>query len=98
MKSALRSKLWFPRPSMSMPIAFMTSIVGMSWKNAEIGGVAPTESPAAISMTFGFPSWVESADSASYLSNHALRNAAPPMAKLGPSVSDVSASGISWPW
>ena len=50
-KSAPRSKLWLPRPSMSMPIMFMISIVGLSSKNAEIGGVAPTESPAAISIT-----------------------------------------------
>jgi hypothetical protein len=31
---------------------FMTSIVGLSPKKLEIGGVAPTESPAASSMTF----------------------------------------------
>ena len=31
-----------------MPIMFISSIVGVSPKNAEIGGVAPTESPAAI--------------------------------------------------
>ena len=36
---------------MSIPIMFMISIVGLSSKNAEIGGVAPTESPAAISIT-----------------------------------------------
>ena len=36
---------------MSMPIMFMISIVGLSPKNVEIGGVAPTESPAAISIT-----------------------------------------------
>ncbi len=46
-----RSKLWLPRPSMSMPIMFMNSIVGVSPKKFEIGGVAPTESPAAIVMT-----------------------------------------------
>jgi hypothetical protein len=33
---------------------FMTSIVGLSPKNDEIGGVAPTESPAAmVSEPFG---------------------------------------------
>ena len=31
-----------------MPIMFMTSIVGGSPKKVEIGGVAPTESPAAM--------------------------------------------------
>ena len=41
------SKLWFPSPSAEKPIRFMSSIVGVSPKNAEIGGVAPTESPAA---------------------------------------------------
>ncbi len=43
-----RSKLWFPSPSRPIPIMFMTSIVGLSPKKDEIGGVAPTESPAAI--------------------------------------------------
>ena len=45
------SKLWLPSPSSWIPIMFMISIVGRSSKNAEIGGVAPTESPAAISIT-----------------------------------------------
>src|SRR5690242_12186619 len=42
-----RSKLWLPRPSAPKPMAFIISIVGVSPKNEEIGGVAPTESPAA---------------------------------------------------
>src|SRR4029453_15850024 len=41
------SKLWLPRPSAEKPIRFMISIVGVSPKKAEIGGVAPTGSPAA---------------------------------------------------
>ena len=57
------SKLWLPRPSMSMPIMFMSSIVGLSPKKFEIGGVAPTESPAAISITPA--SWSVSAASPS---------------------------------
>ena len=44
---ALLSKLWFPRPSAEKPIRFMSSIVGLSSKKLEIGGVAPIESPAA---------------------------------------------------
>ena len=35
-------------PSIWKPMRFMNSMAGMSPKNAEIGGVAPTESPAAI--------------------------------------------------
>jgi hypothetical protein len=101
MKSALRSKLWFPRPSMSMPIMFMTSIVGRSSKNAEIGGVAPTESPADISIT---PACLSlNAASASYVSKYFLRYAAPPIGNAAFTPGDarlsaVSVSGISWPW
>jgi hypothetical protein len=92
-----RSKLWFPRPSRPIPIMFMTSIVGVSPKKAEIGGVAPTESPAAIVSD-------PCGASARYQSNHGFRNAEPPMLKLGLTappplrLSAVSASGISWPW
>jgi hypothetical protein len=86
-----RSKLWFPRPSSPIPILFISSIVGLSPKKLEIGGVAPTESPAAIvSEPFGA--------SPRYQSNHGFRNAEPPIAKVGPKVSAASASGISWPW
>ncbi len=53
--AAPRSKLWFPRPSMSIPIRFMVSIAGVSPNAFEIGGVAPTESPAAISITLPAP-------------------------------------------
>src|SRR6266516_6192966 len=42
-----RSKLWLPRPSKVKPIAFISSMVGVSPKKEEIGGVAPTESPPA---------------------------------------------------
>jgi hypothetical protein len=38
------SKLWLPMPSAEKPMWFMSSIVGVSPKNAEIGGVAPIES------------------------------------------------------
>jgi hypothetical protein len=41
-----RSKLWLPRPSKVKPILFMSSMVGLSPKAAEMGGVAPTASPA----------------------------------------------------
>ena len=44
---ALLSKLWLPRPSAEKPIKFMSSMVGLSSKKLEIGGVAPIESPAA---------------------------------------------------
>jgi hypothetical protein len=40
--------LWLPRPSALKPIRFISSIVGLSPKEFEIGGVAPIESPAAI--------------------------------------------------
>ncbi len=86
---------------MSMPIMFMISIVGLSPKKFEIGGVAPIESPAAIVMT-GAPAPPDRTASAVYVSNHDLRNAAPPMLKVGwpcrPTVSAVSVSGVSWPW
>ncbi len=86
-----RSKLWLPRPSSPIPILFMRSMVGLSPKNAEIGGVAPTESPAAIvSEPFGA--------SFRYQSNHGLRKAEPPMPKVGPTVSAASESGINCPW
>ena len=72
---------------MSIPIIFMTSIVGVSPNAFEIGGVAPTESPAAISIT---PECFLplNAASASYVSNHFLRNAEPPVLKTGESFSD----------
>ncbi len=74
-----------------MPIWFMSSIVGVSPKKLEIGGVAPTESPAAIvSEPFGA--------SLRYQSNHGLRKAEPPIPKVGPTVSEASLSGISCPW
>ena len=60
--------------------------VGLSPKKFEIGGVAPpNESPAATSTIHVFVPVACSliADSASYVSNHALRYAEPPMANVG---------------
>ena len=87
---------------MSMPIMFMISIVGLSPKKFEIGGVAPMESPAAMVMT-GASAPPERWASAVYVSNHGLRNAAPPMPKAGLTpgaarLSAASVSGVSWPW
>ena len=66
---------------MSMPIMFMTSIVGLSPKKSEIGGVAPTESPPP-SDDVSFPSPDRLGLGTS--SNHGFRNAAPPMPKRRP--------------
>src|SRR5262245_22988972 len=91
------SKLWFPSPSAEKPIRFMMSIVGVSPKNDEIGGVAPTESPAATVIE-------PLGASERYRSNQVSRNADPPIGKVGfaapppESVSDASVSGTSWPW
>ena len=89
------SKLWFPSPSAEKPILFMSSIVGVSPKKLEIGGVAPTESPAAIVIE-------PSRASLRYLSNHGFRNDEPPMLKTGlrrrREVVRASDSGTSWPW
>src|SRR5262249_54308865 len=46
--SSLTSKLWLPSPSALMPMSFIMVIVGLSPKKLEMGGVAPTESPAAM--------------------------------------------------
>ena len=91
------SKLWLPRPSALKPIMFMSSIVGVSPKNAEIGGVAPTESPR------GKRDRAVLAPRRGTQSNHGLRNAEPPMSKVGLTagagrLSAASRSGISWPW
>ena len=65
---SVSSKLWFPSPSAEKPIRFIISIVGVSPKKLEIGGVAPTVSPAAIVIEPSFASL-------RYLSNHGFRNA-----------------------
>ena len=72
------------------------SIVGVSPKNALIGGVAPTESPAATVMVRdGSRPWKRS--------NHGFRKAEPPIVKAGVApgaarLSGMSVSGTSWPW
>jgi hypothetical protein len=85
MYSWLTSKLWFPSPSAEKPIRFMNSIVGLSPKNAEIGGVAPTASPA---VTVSDPFLASRRKE----SNHGFRNADPPIANVGPSA--VATGGV----
>ena len=76
---------------------FMNSIVGLSPKNAEIGGVAPIASPA-VSVK------ISPGASARYASKYGFRNADPPIANVGfaapvpPTLSAASASGTSCPW
>ena len=72
------------------------SIVGVSPKKALIGGVAPTESPAATVI-------VRDGSSAWNRSNHGFRKADPPIVKAGLApgaarLSEVSVSGTSCPW
>ena len=91
-----RSNWWFPIASASIPIMFMISTEGLSWKKFEVGGVAPpNESPPLTRMT-------SPAASASNCSYQVSMKAAPPMENVGfraPAVetlSAVSASGANW--
>jgi len=91
------SKLWFPSPSAEKPIRFISSIVGVSPKNAEIGGVAPTESPAATVIE-------PFVASARYRSKKNFNAGEPPIGNAGLAapppdrLSAVSVRGTSWPW
>src|SRR5919109_2493569 len=50
------SNSWLPTPVTSSPSSFMASIVGSSWSNAEMSGLAPIRSPAPTVIVFGFRS------------------------------------------
>ena len=90
MRSIPKSNSWLPKLVASSPHAFSTSIAGRSCSSAELGGDAPTLSPAASSSD-----WPGSAAASS--SNIVASWAAPPTG-TAVFVSIVVAAGSSWPW